>query len=182
MEFEIKVNQDISLRLRKLSDVKEFFEVTDKNRARLREWFPWVDNVKGEEDEKKYIEHCLDTFKNKTGLDMGIWYQGKMSGSLGFHDIDIKNKKASIEFWIDKDHERKGIITTATKALINYGFNELGLNRIDIGCAAGNIRSCAVPERLNFKFEGIEREYEWLYDHFVDIKLYSVLKKEWKTE
>jgi ribosomal-protein-serine acetyltransferase len=48
-------------------------------------------------------------------------------------------------------------------------------------CATENEKSCAVPERLGFRREGIERQAEWLYDHFVDHAVYSALASEWPT-
>jgi hypothetical protein len=40
----------------------------------------------------------------------------------------------------------------------------------------------AVPERLGFQLEGIIRDAEWLYDHFVDHAMYAILKKDWNGE
>ena len=48
-----------------------------------------------------------------------------------------------------------------------------------IHCAVGNRRSRAIPERLGFTQEGIARDAEWLYDHYVDLVTYSLLAPEW---
>ena len=65
--------------------------------------------------------------------------------------------------------------------LIDYAFDELELNRIAIKCAVGNQPSKNIPMRLGFVFEGIERDGELFPDgHFVDLEVYSLLKKEWK--
>jgi ribosomal-protein-serine acetyltransferase len=58
-------------------------------------------------------------------------------------------------------------------------FKELGLNCVELACAVGNARSCAIPERLGFTREGVLRQREWLYDHFVDHVSYSMLAAEW---
>lgn len=53
------------------------------------------------------------------------------------------------------------------------------MNRIQIKCAVGNRPSNAIPLRLGFKFEGIEREGELLASgYYADINVYSILKKE----
>src|SRR3712207_9579419 len=59
-------------------------------------------------------------------------------------------------------------------------FLELGLNRVGIACAVENEKSCAIPERLGFRNEGVQRQAEWLYDRFVDHVGYAVLASEWR--
>jgi len=70
-------------------------------------------------------------------------------------------------------------MTRSCRALVDYALCELKLNRVEIRCAEKNHRSRAVPERLGFVQEGIIREAEWLYDHFVDHVVYGVLTREW---
>ncbi len=70
-------------------------------------------------------------------------------------------------------------MTKALNALIQYGFEELGLNRIQIKVAVENKKSRALPERLGFTQEGIIRQAEWLYDHYVDHVMYGLLADEW---
>ena len=60
--------------------------------------------------------------------------------------------------------------------MISYAFEELLLNRIEIKCANKNDKSKAIPIKLGFKKEGIIRDAEWLYDHFVDHIVYCIIK------
>jgi ribosomal-protein-serine acetyltransferase len=70
----------------------------------------------------------------------------------------------------------------AVKALIDEGFQQLVLNRIQARVATGNYQSQAVCERLGLKKEGVLRQGEWLYDHYVDLTMNSVLRTEWKEQ
>lgn len=169
---------DNSIELKKLAieNSEVLFELTDKNRNYLRQWLPWVDNTKTVSDSTKFIQDALD---NKNAIHFGIWYEGNLVGVIGYHYIDKVNKKATIGYWLDESSQKKGIMTTACKLAIQYGFEELHLNRVEISCAVDNKKSCAIPERLGFKIEGIFREVEWLNDHFVDHKFYGLLKSEW---
>ena len=72
-------------------------------------------------------------------------------------------------------------MTAACRALVNYAFHEFKLHRVEIKCATGNTKSCAIPERLLFTKEGIIKDGEWLYDHFVDLVIYRMLDHEWKN-
>ena len=71
-------------------------------------------------------------------------------------------------------------MTRSVKAVLHYAFENLKLNKIEIRCGVGNAKSRAIPERLGFKLDGILRDEEWLYDHFHDIAVYSLLASEWK--
>jgi ribosomal-protein-serine acetyltransferase len=84
-------------------------------------------------------------------------------------------------YWLGEEYQGKGLVTAACRALVEHAFGELGLNRVVISCATENEKSCAIPERLGFRREGIERQAEWLYDHFVDHVTYSALASEWLT-
>jgi ribosomal-protein-serine acetyltransferase len=54
------------------------------------------------------------------------------------------------------------------------------MNRIEIRCATENLRSRAIPEKLNFKLEGVLRQSEWRHSRFFDMAIYSTLREEWK--
>lgn len=176
----IKVDEEIELRQFTLPDAKSLFALTNKNRAYLKEWLPWLDEIKVAEDTaKKFIQPSLDKVTLGKGADFGIYYKGGLVGAIGFHDLDNRNKKTTIGYWIDQSNQGNGIITRAVKSLIEIAFNNLKLNRIQINCAVGNNKSCAIPERLGFKKEGTTRQTEWLYDHFVDWEQYSLLSSDW---
>ena len=72
-------------------------------------------------------------------------------------------------------------MTAACGALVDHAFLELALNRVGIACAVGNERSCAIPQRLGLRQEGVQHQAEWLYDHFVDHAVYAVLASEWRS-
>lgn len=70
-------------------------------------------------------------------------------------------------------------MTSACRAMVNIAFEEYGLNRVEIRAAADNRKSRAIPERLGFQKEGVSRQTEWIYDHFVDHVVYGMLADEW---
>jgi len=76
----------------------------------------------------------------------------------------------------------KGCMTAAVKALIDEGFQQLELNRIQARVATANYPSQAVCDRLGLKKEGVLRQAEWLSDHYVDLTMNSVLRNEWNEK
>jgi ribosomal-protein-serine acetyltransferase len=180
--FSLKLATDLELRLLEERHAEELFEVVDQNRLYLRQWLPWLDTNTSPADTRIYIKGALDQFINNVGLIAGIWYQNQIIGVIGYNTLDWQNRIAQVGYWLDAGFQGKGIVTVACQSLIDYAFKELELNRVEIHCAIGNKKSRAIPQRLGFTQEGIVRQAEWLYDHFVDHIIYGVLASEWKTE
>lgn len=179
MAFEIKINEKLSLKLRGEEVAADLFLLVDKNREHLRPWLPFVDLTLSQEDTKKFLIGCLEKFESKKALDLGIWYEGKWIGSMGFHTINSSNEWAEIGYWISKEYEGKGLMTLCVRAIIDYGFKELNLHRIQIKCDALNLKSKALPEKLGFKLEGVLKEDHKHENVFSDGLVYGLLRSEW---
>ena len=140
---------------------------------------PWVDGTKSADAYDEIFPMWLKKFAEGDGFESGIRYKGKLVGMVGIHPVSWKK---SDESWVlsCRDYGGKGIMTRSVKAVLHYAFENLKLNKIEIRCGVGNAKSRAIPERLGFKLDGILRDEEWLYDHFHDIAVYSLLASEWK--
>jgi len=180
MSFEIYVSEKISLRLRGEDDAQAFFEIIDRNREEFTKWFPWAETTQSSEDTKKFIVQCREEFETKKAADFGVWYEDRWVGSMGFHTITTEHKWAEIGYWLDGRYVGKGIMTECVKAVVNYGFNDLKLHRIQIKCDSINLKSKSIPERLAFKLEGVIREDRKHGDVFSDGLIYGLLKSEWE--
>ena len=179
--FYFNADHDIQLRILEPEYSDEIFSLVDKNRSYLREWLPWVDGTKSAEDVSDFIRSALKQFSEHNGFHAAIFYKGKIAGCIGLHGIDWSNRKTSIGYWLASEYQGNGIMTRSCKAIVNYVLHDLGLNRVEIRAAEFNTRSRAIPERLGFTQEGIIRQAEWLYDHYVDHVVYGMLSEEWKT-
>ncbi|OGF56046.1 MAG: alanine acetyltransferase [Candidatus Fraserbacteria bacterium RBG_16_55_9] len=178
--FICRLDAEAELRLLEDRHATELFLLTDQNRDHLRRWLPWVDVTASIEITRKFIRNALKLFAANRGFQAGIWYQGRLAGVIGYHRIDWFNRKTSIGYWLGASFQGKGLMTKACRALVDYAFHDLKLNRVEIRCAAQNKRSRAIPERLGFTQEGVSRQAEWLYDHYVDHVIYAMLASEWR--
>lgn len=180
MIFELKINEKLSLKERQTEDAQELFDLVDKNRERLRVYMPWIDSTLSVKDTEEYILKNIEKHKEVGNVyDFGICYENKWIGNMGYHDVSKSNQKACIGYWLDEDFEGRGIMTECVKALIKYGFKELNLNRVEIGCDVNNSKSRAIPERLGFKLEGTLRQDHKRNGTFRDSFVFGLLKEEW---
>lgn len=178
--FQIRVDEHTVLFLYQEEDAKELFGLVDSNRSYFGEWLPWLAYNTKIEDTRKFILECKTNYKNGVSLNLGIQYHDKIVGSVSFNTINLTHRNAEIGYMLSEDYIGKGIITKSCRTLINYGFDELELNRVTIKSATENIKSRAIAEKLGFKLEGIIEQNEWLYNHFVDHAHYGMLKENWK--
>jgi ribosomal-protein-serine acetyltransferase len=178
--FPMAAGPDLELRPLEEADAEELFALVDANRGYLREWLPWLDQNTEIEHTRAFIRATRKHHADRNGFTCGIRRRGALVGVVGLHAIDWPNRKTSLGYWVAEPHQGRGIMTRACAALLPYVFDELGLNCVEIGCAVGNARSNAIPGRLGFTREGVLRQREWLYDHFVDHVVYSLLASEWR--
>ena len=176
----IPVADGIELRHVSRANCEEFFAAIERNRARLRNWLPWVTDTFQLSDLIEFVRQREIDNAARVSLTTNIWFQGKLCGAIGLHVIDQRDRNTSIGYWLDEAYEGRGIMTRACRAIVTEGFRQYGLHRIEIRCATGNGRSSAIPRRLGFVEEGILREAEWLYDHWVDLRVFSMLEQDWK--
>jgi ribosomal-protein-serine acetyltransferase len=156
-------------------DAAELFAVIDRNRAHLRQWLPWVSEYYAFHDALRFLEEKVAENARGDACTMIIRSGGKLCGAIGLHRIDVANRAASIGYWIDEADEGRGIMTRACRVIVEIGFRKYNLHRIEIRCATDNHKSAAIAQRLGFVEEGVLRESEWLYDHWVDLRVFSAL-------
>src|SRR5262245_65778503 len=114
------------------------------------ESLPWLDHSSSMMDATRFIGRSMEQFSDNTGLTLGILREGLLAGVIGQHYVDSLNRRTEIGYWIDAEHQGRGIVTRATARLTDYAFREQDCNRVILHCAVGNMKSRAVAERLGF--------------------------------
>ena len=179
--MKIQVDDTISLEFLEEIHAESLFNLVNANRNYLREWLPWVDQMHTVANFAYYISETKRRVAEKTDFGYAIIIEKNIAGRIGLHHINQQNKIGEIGYWLADGLQGRGIITKCCTAIINHGFTQLELNRIEIKCATGNNKSRAVAEKLKFKQEGILKQAERLNGKFIDLYLYAMLKEEWEN-
>jgi ribosomal-protein-serine acetyltransferase len=159
--FKHIINNKLELRLLETYHADTIYQVIEQNREYLSEWFPWVKNTLNAEHSKAFIEFELRRFANNNGFSAGIFYNDQYVGNISIHEINWNAKMTSLGYWLSAEHQGIGIMTTCCREKLTYGFEILGLNKIEIRARTDNEKSRAIPVRLGFKEEGILRQVEF---------------------
>lgn len=180
--FHIAIDKDLAVRLLDEKDAAEMFALVEGNREVLRQWLPWVDTTLTVEDSKLFIMRATDQFYSDTGIHCAIIYSGRMAGIIGCVKIDLANRSCEIGYWLGEEYRGKGLMTAVCRALLEYLFDTMLMNRAEIRCATDNEKSIAIPIRLGFRKEGVARQAAWLNDRFIDLAVYAMLADEWHRQ
>ncbi len=155
--------------------VSELHSLIEANRNYLREWLPWLDNMVATSDTAAFIESIS---KPGSAPHFGVFHQGQLCGVAGFHEIQTQASVGSIGYWLAEPYTGKDIISSAVIKLIELGFSELKLDKLEIRCAEDNLKSRAVAQRLGFVYQSKLDDAEWLYDRSVNHVVYAMLAPE----
>lgn len=162
-----------------LSHVEAIFNAINLNRRFLQKWLPFVEFTHKVSDTERFVRSILDKSSTHRDEVYVIWYKYDFAGLIGFKDIDRINDKIEIGYWLIEKMTGKGIATAATRKMVNLAFRNMEMNRVQIRCGVGNDKSAAIPRRLGFSFEGIERSGERHNHSYIDLEVFSLLKREW---
>lgn len=100
-------------------------------------------------------------------------------GRCGLHNWNEEHNRAEIGYKIsDENFKRKGLMTEAVSAIIDYGFNKLKLHRIEALVGSNNSSSLKILENHHFIKEGILRQHGYVKDKYEDSVMYSLLYHE----
>lgn len=166
------------LREMKSNDKEDIFQsFSDENVTKYFSMNPFT-SVK---DSEKIIKRAQDLFEQGKGIQWGIVTKegSNLIGTCGFETWRKESFRGEIGYDLRQSHWGKGFMSEALQAIIQYGFEHMGLNRIEATTRSDNTRSINMLYRLGFKMEGILRERVYWEGTFYDQVFVSLLKKEW---
>lgn len=160
-----------------MKDAPDLFHYFSKDLYTKFDGMESFTEVEQAEDLIRILDERID---NEKGLKWAITMnnENRVIGTCGFENWKKEDFKAEIGYGLSPEHWNKGIMTEVLNEVIKYGFEKLGLNRIEAMVTPDNISSKKLLEKCGFKEEGYLRDYFFEKSGFVDIAIYSILKKE----
>ncbi len=160
-------------------DVEFYFRHFNNKKVVEGSCFPGPKTLEAAKEELEV--YCIRPFKEDKGIRWGIIRKGTTAliGTCGIYDWNKTVRRAEIGYDLEPAHWGEGIMTEALRAVLRYGFDEMGLNRIQAIIDSENVKSIKLVERLGFKKEGVLRQNSYFRGQFRDEASFSLLKEEW---
>ena len=170
------------LRLRRLrvEDVSDVFDyASDPQVARYVMFEPH----QSPDDSRAFLERVLSRPTGSGVMIFGMEHRetGKLLGHISIFLDSEADARAEIAYALNRSFWGQGYTTEAASALIDHGFRHLRLHRIQATCYPENVPSARVLEKSGMTYEGTLRQYMLIKGKYRDLKMYSILRREWEV-
>ncbi|CAM4084221.1 GNAT family N-acetyltransferase [Flavobacterium branchiophilum] len=131
------------------------------------------------DEARAHIQLIDDRIKANEGINWGITLResSDVIGIIGHYTIKTESRRAEIGYMLLEDFARKGLMSEAVKAVVDYGFDVMQLHSIEAIIAPDNLASEKVLQKNGFVKEAHLLENEFYNGQFLDTVIYSLLKK-----
>ncbi|WP_313705902.1 GNAT family N-acetyltransferase [Massilia sp.] len=121
-------------------------------------WMSWAKADFNEYDAACWVAHCMQARAAGTAHEFGIFASnGEFVGGCGLNQFSSLNNLCNLGYWVRQSRQGHGAATAATLALRDLGLGRLGLSRIEIVVAEGNVASIAVARKAGATHECLAR-------------------------
>lgn len=178
-EFEKMDTKRLTLRPIRLSDAEAMYDYGHRPEVARLAGFPVNQSV---EECQSFIQMDLD----KSGYEtkqriyaICLKGQDKLMGTVNFAKA-VKSDILEIGYVLHPDLWGQGLMPEAVSALIDFGFKELNLHKIEIAAYGHNPQSQRVAEKLGFQLEARLRQRMKIDDVYRDKLIFGLLREEWE--
>lgn len=160
------------------ADCDALYAAVDESRETVGRWMAWCKPDYARKDAEEWLAHSKRNWASETGeRTFGIFEaaSGSYLGNTGLNQFNRIHHFANLGYWIRASRVGKGSASAAARLLARYGFETLGLARIEIVTQVGNVASRRVAEKAGAKLEGIARNRLEYRGRYFDAAMYSLV-------
>jgi ribosomal-protein-alanine N-acetyltransferase len=105
---------------------------------------------------------------------------------IGLHDVVRTSRawqqdRSELGYWCGPPYQNRGIITEAAREVLRFGFEDLALHKITVGCATENGASRRVIEKLGFRLVGEQRDHFYTFGCWWNHLSFEMVVDEWRA-
>jgi len=179
MEIEL-IDDAILIRTLRQEDVSPLYEAARESIAELSRWLPWCHENYSIEETKEFVTSRQTASQGDEWYSFGIFETdgGRFLGGVGINFINRVHQMANLGYWVRTSAAGRGVATRATRLAARFGFEQLGLHRIEIVAAVGNVPSQRVAEKAGAVREGVLRNRLLIRGEQQDAVMFSLIRED----
>lgn len=180
--FDLPTIETERLILRKLvpEDAPDLLAyAADPDVAKYVTWGPYL----SVHDAYRFIFWAIDRYNRQQEAPWAVFHKkdGRIIGTMGISEWNPRHRRAEVSYSIGAKYWGQGITPEALSKVFDFGFNALGINRLEAFCIPENVASSRVMEKMGMRLEGLLRQRLYAKGIYHDVQMYSILKADWET-
>ena len=155
------VDGDILVRPLALTDEQPLFEAVRESIAEVSPWLGWCHENYSIEETREFLRWRAEKFQGDEWYSFGVFDRRngeRFLGGVGLNFINRVHQFGNLGYWVRTSAAGKGVASKASRLVARFGFEELGLHRIEILAAVSNIASQRVAEKIGAVREAVLRK------------------------
>jgi ribosomal-protein-serine acetyltransferase len=173
----------LMLRPFKRRDVAALHEAVSASIGELQPWLPWAESY-DRGVAQRFVRESVGAWSEGRAFDFtirGIDDPNRHIGNVSVWPTSQQNNIGEVGYWIRSDETGNGLGAEATTRAMQIGFEEMGLHKVQLRIAVGNMASDRIAEKLGFVMEGTLRDEVRIGTRWLDHTVWSMLEREWWT-
>ena len=155
-------------------------DIADPEISRLMAW----DAHSTREQTVAFVDNEIARRESGRGVTWAILYGGQFCGLVSLIGIlrthrVLTYNQAELAYWTSRAHQRRGFMTEAGRRVLDFAFQDVGLHKVRVSHFAENKASCALIQRLGFRYVGTQLEEFNKASVWHDHMTYELLAKEY---
>lgn len=170
----------VTIRPCELGDVGAHYEAVRESIAQISPWLPWCHPGYARSESEAWIRERIDDWVAGRSFAFAVEdaQTGRFLGCCGVNHINHTHNFANIYYWVRASCAGRGVTTAATRLAARFGFQALGLTRLELVVGVGNAASRRVAEKAGAKLEGVQRNRLWYGDRPGDGVMYALTPED----
>lgn len=162
----------------RLADASALAGLVADNIGHLQTFMPKVTSLNNLAATEQYLLFAEQARAEGDIFEWHIFSNERLCGAVRLNHIEQENRKAAVGYFLGEKFQGAGLATASVRAVLQFAFERMGLNRIELRCASDNIASQRVAERLGFSWEGLLRQAEMIDGAYLDHFIYGLLRED----
>lgn len=161
-------------------DASALYEAARESLPEVSPWLPWCHENYSIEESREFTSSRAIASQGDEWYSFAIFERegGRFLGGVGLNFFNRVHQMANLGYWVRTSAARRGVATSATRAVARFGFEQLGLQRIEIVAAVSNLASQRVAEKAGAVREGLLRKRLLIRGEPQDAVLFSLVAED----
>ncbi len=179
-ESAVASSSGVRIRPYRDDDVSALHEAVQRSTKALSAWLVWAQGGCDRTDVRAWVASRTEAWQAGDAYSFVVeaTSDGRFLGGVGLNQVRTTVRMANLGYWVRTDATGNGIATTAARLAADFGFSELGLQRIELPVPVGNAAGARVAEKLGARREGVLRNRLRLHGEPVGAVLYGLLPSD----